>query len=68
MRVGKPDRRTGRMVKDEVADVVDYIESLPATPEVMLLVDINIDRQRTASELARVYQQDLPFSSSMMLL
>lgn len=58
-RVGKTySPVSGRIVKkDEVADVVDYIESLPRDSRVMLLVDINIDRQRTASELARVYQQ-----------
>jgi len=49
---------SGREVKkDEVSDVVDYVELLPHGSKVFLLVDIGNEKQRKLAEIARIYQQ-----------
>ncbi len=49
---------SGRKVrKDEVSDVVDFVEQLPADSKVYLIVELNIDKSKKGDELARIYQQ-----------
>ena len=49
---------SGKVVKkDEVSDVVDYIETLNHGAKVFLLVELQIDKNRKINDLARIYQQ-----------
>lgn len=49
---------SGKAVKkDEVSDVVDYIETLNHGAKVFLLVELQIDKNRKINDLARIYQQ-----------
>lgn len=48
---------SGKVVrKDQVSDVVDYVEGLPAGSKVYILVDVSQDK-RKLRDLARVYTQ-----------
>lgn len=49
---------SGNVVKkDEVSDVVDYIEKLNHGAKVFLLVEIVPDKNRKINDIARIYQQ-----------